>query len=225
MQYKGIENQIRRCSNGVGPKVCPHLDVVVIALCLVVLGFAHGSAWGLEEIATIDPLPPMDGPGERKLGWQWHYIDHDGKAGFMEKVVADGDTASYTRSDGCTWTRPVKGFAPATKWSDCPSSGTASVSFVSGDIWPLEVGNTFTWRYSGNSNLFAKVWKTKRSCTVMPSVRIRTVSGEHDVHKVHCEERWGTRTWWLSPQVGTAVAYRQITKRSKLLQEMTHIVP
>jgi len=59
----------------------------------------------------------------------------------------------------------------------------------------------------------------------MPSLRIRTVSGEYDVHKVHCKERWGTRTWWLSPQVGTAVAYRQVTKREELLQEMTRIDP
>ena len=204
---------------------CQSLNARSIVMCLLLFCFGSGSAWSLEEIATIDPLPPMDGPGERKLGWQWHYIDQDGKAGFMEKVAAEGDTASYTRTDGCQWTRPVKGFAPATKWKDCPSSGSASVSFVNGDIWPLKVGNTFTWSYRGNSNLIGKVWKTKRSCTVMPNLRIRIVSGEYDVHKLHCKERWGTRTWWLSPEVGTAVAYRQITKRGELLQEMTHIDP
>ena len=34
-------------------------------------------ALALDELATIDPLAPMDGPGERNIGWQWHYVDSD----------------------------------------------------------------------------------------------------------------------------------------------------
>lgn len=194
--------------------------------CLIVFVAMVGqSTWALEELQTIDPLPPLDGPGERSVGWQWHYIDQDGKAGYMEKVAASAETASYTRTDGCRWTRPVKGFAPALQWENCPSTGTAKVSFVHGDVWPLEVGKTFTWAYRGNSSLIGRAWKTSRNCQVMPSVRIRTVSGVSDVHKVECKERWGTRTWWLSHEVGTAVAYRQVTRRGTLLQEMTRIKP
>ena len=59
----------------------------------------------------------------------------------------------------------------------------------------------------------------------MKAVKIKTVSGIHDTFKVICEERWGTRTWWLSPTVGTAVAYEQETRRNGYLrQEMTKIV-
>ena len=189
--------------------------------CLIALQ----PALGLDEMAAIDPLAPMDGPGERNIGWQWHYVDSKGKAGYMEKVAGDEISASYERTDGCKWTRPVKGFAPATLWSDCPSTGTADVSFSTGVIWPLTVGARFTWSIKGSSNLFGRVWKSRRSCEVLPSLRIRTVIGEHDVHKLTCKERWGTRTWWLSPKVGTAIAYRQTTRRGVILQEMTHIIP
>ena len=190
-------------------------------LCLVML--TSQCVLALEELGEVEPLAPMDGPGERLIGWQWHYIDADGKPGYMEKVAGDGESASYERTDGCHWTRPVKGFAPATSWSDCPSSGNASVSFSEGEIWPLKVGAKFTWRIQGTSNLFGRAWKSERSCTVLPSIRIRTVIGESDVHKLHCKERWGTRTWWLSPEVGTAIAYRQTSRNGVVLQEMTHI--
>ena len=56
-------------------------------------------ALALDELATIDPLAPMDGPGERNIGWQWHYVDSDGKPGYMEKVAGDETTASYERTD------------------------------------------------------------------------------------------------------------------------------
>ncbi len=187
--------------------------------------FSSSSVIALEELQTIDPLPPMDGPGFRALGWQWHYVDADGKPGFMEKIAGDIVSATYKRSDGCSWTRPVKGFAPATQWSNCPSSGKADVSFAGGNIWPLTVGSKFTWKISGKSNLLSKAWQSSRSCEVQPSVRVRTVLGEYDVHKLYCKERWGTRTWWLSPKVGTAIAYRQTTRRGVILQEMTHIEP
>lgn len=196
------------------------------AWCLVVfLLVALRPAFALEEMEIIDPLPPLDGPGERAIGWQWHYIDQNGNTGYMEKVDATEQNASYKRTDGCSWIRPVKGFAPAQAWANCPSSGTATVAFVSGDIWPLEVGNVFIWRYRGNSSLIGRGWQTQRQCEVLPSMRIRTVLGEFDVHKVECKERWGTRTWWLSHEAGTAIAYRQVTRRGTLLQEMTHIKP
>ena len=190
-------------------------------VCLLVL--FSPTLWALEELAEIAPLAPMDGPGDRDIGWQWHYVDANGEPGYREKVAGDEFSASYERTDGCHWTRSIKGFAPASEWSDCPSTGKATVSFTEGDIWPLTVGAEFTWRIQGKSNLIGRVWKSGRSCTVLPSVRIKTVLGENDVHKLHCKERWGTRTWWLSPKVGTAIAYRQSSRRGVIMQEMTHI--
>ncbi len=183
------------------------------------------NALALTELESIDHLAPMPGPDKRNIGWEWHFTDQDGKPGFMRKVDGDDLEATYTRTDGCRWTRSTSGFAPAISWSGCPSSGTSSVELVKGKIWPLDTGQTFQYRIRGNSSLLPKAWSSSRSCEVTGQVRIEIRSGIHDTFKVVCKERWGTRTWWLSPEVGTAVAYRQTTKRGKIiLQEMDRIV-
>jgi len=195
----------------------------LLLLCLTLIPFRPVLAF--EEIEKLESLAPMPGPDQRPVGWEWHYIDQQGKAGYMRKVAESEQTASYKRSDGCQWTREVRGFAPATIWSNCPSTGVAKVEFSGGDIWPLKVGNKFSYKMQGKSSFFKFNWNGDRICEVRYGVRVKTVSGTHDTYKVVCIERWGTRSWWLSPDVGTAVAYQQETSRNELiLQEMTRIV-
>lgn len=190
----------------------------------IVLLLSVGNCYALEELDTIKDLVSMPGPDHRNIGWEWHYIDQKGEPGFMRKVAGTETTASYTRSDGCEWTRPIRGFAPATVWSNCPSTGQSKVTYIKGEIWPIKVGNQFNYSIKGSSSLFGSGWGSQRECKVKYSVRVRTVSGEYDTHKLVCEERWGTRSWWLAPSVGTAVAYQQKTFQGKLiLQEMTEI--
>lgn len=190
----------------------------------ILLGLTPVSATALEELETVEPLPPM-ARDAREVGWVWHYVDQAGKPGHMRLTATDGTTDTYARTDGCEWTRPVAGFAPAQWWRGCPSAGTATVTLDDSSIWPLEVGKTFEWTMSGRSNLIKAPWSGYRRCEVLPSVKVKTVLGTYDTHKVHCTERWGTRTWWLSPEVGTAIAYRQVTRRGTVLQEMTRLDP
>ncbi len=192
-------------------------------LCILLITSA--SARALEELERIELLEPMPGPDKRNIGWEWHYIDQNGKAGYMRKIGGTASTASYSRTDGCKWTRAIRGFAPALVWSDCPSSGNAEVEFNGGDIWPIKVGNKFSYRMQGSSSFIGFKWSGERNCEITYSVRVKTVAGEFDSFKLVCQERWGTRTWWLSPEVGTAVAYQQETGKDELiLQEMTKIV-
>lgn len=218
----------RHLSTPMIPTVARHIAAVsLVRRSLAILctaACALGSAQALEEIAALDPLPPMP-RDERSVGWEWHFIDQNGEPGHMRLTATDGISDTYQRTDGCVWTRPLQGFAPAQRWSGCPSSGTASVTLDDSAIWPLEVGKTFVWTMSGRSNLLKAPWRGYRRCEVLPSVRVKIVSGVFDTHKVHCEERWGTRTWWLAPEVGTAVAYRQKTRRGTVLQEMTRLQP
>lgn len=186
--------------------------------------FFCSSSHALDELTRLDELASMPGPDQRNFGWEWHYIDQNGKTGFMRKVAGTPTTASYSRTDGCEWVRPIRGFAPATIWSNCPSSGKSIVKFIEGDIWPIQVGNQFKYSITGSSSLLGSGWRSKRECEIVYSVRVKTVSGEYDTHKLVCEERWGTRSWLLAPSVGTAVAYQQKTFQGKLiLQEMTKI--
>ena len=120
------------------------LGLSILFLCVLVIS---NRALAIEILGPVDIDEPLDGPGFRAVGWQWHYIDQDGKPGYMEKVSSDVDKsgnelASYTRTDGCQWTRMVRGFAPAGQWSKCPSTGSSTVTFEEGDIWPLKVGNS-----------------------------------------------------------------------------------
>jgi len=201
-----------------------------LAIWLPVFVFS-GQVSALEELGKPESIAPLTGPGFRAIGWQWHYIDQDGNPGYMEKVASSTDSkgnelASYKRTDGCQWTRQVRGLAPAIKWKNCPSSGTAAVEFAGGNIWPLRTGNKFSYYIRGTSSLLASAWKTSRTCTVTDTVRIRIISGEFDTYKVACKERFGTRTWWLSPAIGTAVAYQHKPKRGQMvLQEFTRIEP
>lgn len=182
-------------------------------------------AYAVTEMGEISHLAPMPGPDQRNIGWEWHFVDQDGNTGFMRKVAGDQQQASYTRTDGCEWTRSTAGFAPATEWKHCPSSGAASVELIEDNIWPLKVGNTFDYTVKGKSSLLPSVWRSKRACKVVGQLAISIHSGTYDTFKVVCTERWGTRTWWLSPVVGTAVAYQQKTKRGEvIIQEMTKIV-
>jgi len=201
---------------------CCHVSrflTLLILLCFPLLATA------LTELEPVDNLAPMPGPDARKIGWEWHFIDQNGEPGHMRKVSGDDEQASYERTDGCAWTRSTSGFAPATNWSDCPSNGTSSVKILSDSLWPLQVGNSIVYSIQGTSSLIGRAWKSKRSCKVTNTVRIEIVSGIYDTFKVVCKERWGTRTWWLAPTVGTAVAYQQTTKRDGVVrQEMTKIV-
>jgi hypothetical protein len=202
------------------PNNYPLLYRAILCVLLTIGGSAHA----LEELERIELPLPMPGPDKRNIGWEWHYIDQNGKAGYMRKIAGTELTASYIRTDGCKWTRPILGFAPALVWSDCPSSGKAEVEFIDGDIWPIKVGNKFSYKMQGTSTFLNFKWSGKRNCEIAYSVRIRTVAGEFDSFKLVCHERWVVRTWWLSPEVGTAVAYQQETGKDKLiLQEMTKI--
>lgn len=195
--------------------------LIFIFSLLLLPHFAHA----LEELGPAGNLAPMAGPDKRNIGWEWHFIDEKGKPGFMRKVAGDDEVASYVRSDGCEWTRTTRGFAPATDWSTCPSTGKSTVTVLDDSLWPLQVGNKITYQVRGNSSLIGRAWSSKRSCEVVDTVKVETVGGVYDTYKVICKERWGSRTWWLSPEVGTAVAYQQKTRRDGFVQqEMTKIV-
>lgn len=201
---------------------CKYMNRLPILLLLLGLSL---ECQALTELETIDDLAPMAGPDFRKVGWQWHYLDENGELGYMVKVSGDDKTASYSRSDGCQWTRATSGFAPATQWSGCPSNGTSSVEILADSLWPLKIGNRIEYQVRGTSSLIGRAWGSKRGCEVTSTVKIEIPSGVYDTYKVVCKERWGTRTWWLAPSVGTAVAYQQKTKRGGLVrQEMQSIV-
>ena len=198
----------------------------LIKFCFITgLAMSFNQVYGFEELGEIGSAIPVLNMDERKVGWEWHFVDEDGNPGFMKKTADTATTASYWRSDGCTWTRMKSGFAPALEWENCPSSGTSAYELYGDPIWPLKVGNKFGYKGSGASKSKKKAKKFNRKCEVLSQQRLKTVLGEFDSYKVRCKDRWITRYWWLSPEVGTAVLYRQKNFIGGLLhEEMTSII-
>ena len=78
---------------------------VIAAACCIFLLLPGSFALALEELGAVQIIEPLDGPGFRAVGWQWHYIDQNGKAGHMTKLASSTDSAgnelaSYERTDG-----------------------------------------------------------------------------------------------------------------------------
>jgi len=121
-------------------------------LASIFLIFLPNDLIALEELEPVQGLDTIPGPDIRNVGWEWHYIDQDGKPGHMRKINGDDRHASYIRSDGCTWTRATSGFAPATTWSNCPSSGSSDVKILDDSLWPLQLGNRIDYQVSGTSS-------------------------------------------------------------------------
>jgi hypothetical protein len=126
----------------------------------------------------------------------------DGRPLESKLIEVNGDTQSWEDSDGCKWTRsyPSLYAAPSMSWTDCDgSSGTAAVQHVSGESWPMKVGNKWSFSVRGDS------WSTNRDCEVADTARARIALGEYDTFKVVCTDRWNTRTYYYAPSIGSYV--------------------
>ncbi len=181
--------------------------------------------WAYKELSVSQELAPMPKPKPYKVGRQWHYIEN-GKEGMSTFIAQKGEEFSYEDTDGCKFTvRGFKTFSPAVKWSGCKSAdGKHFVKFKGGTIWPLKVGNKFKYWASGNNNN-GDSWTLTRKCKVKEQVRVKTISGEYDTYKVICDDKYATRTWWVSPTLNATVLYKNVhIRRGARVQEMTRIV-
>ncbi len=188
----------------------PTVITVTLSLFLLAAGLADTPrAWAFKEKKVSKTLPSMPKP-TYNVGYKWHYIE-DGKKEGVWVVTATGNGTISWRGGDCTWTVPDRGFAPSRKWDHCGNpSGTQKARFKGGNIWPLRVGNKFSYSFKGRRTRGGgKSWSGVRECKVKKQVRIETVSGEYDTYKVVCEDRWNTHTWWLSPELKAVVRYRR----------------
>ena len=93
-------------------------------------------------IAWAGALGPMAKP-EQKVGGTWTALK-DGIVYSETLIARDGDLATYRNGDGCEWTDVYWGIAPTLSWASCPGAGDGAnkIVKVTGELWPLEVGNT-----------------------------------------------------------------------------------
>ncbi len=191
--------------------------LTILASAVILLGVPKAKAF--EELDVKITLPPMEKLDDRPVGYKW-VAQQDGEPFVRTLISRKGDVETRKTSDGCQYSR-FRGFAPSLKWSGCASTdGEQETKKPKGKIWPLAVGNTFKYEYSGfNDNGYS--WVGTRKCTVKAQVRVKTGTGEHDTFKVVCTDEWSTRTRYLSPKLKVSVLYvKDHTRRGNTTVEM-----
>jgi hypothetical protein len=160
----------------------------------------------VKELEVKTPLTPMPQP-QLQPGYTEVNV-YNGKEMTSTLVSEDATTRSWKRSDGCSATTPKTGFGPAFKWENCNGSTGSGTAKLDGEIWPLTVGKSWNYTYSG-SNARGATWSGTRSCTVKGTARIVTPAGEEDTFKVACTDHDSTHTYYVSPARKATVRYEQ----------------
>lgn len=113
------------------------------------------------------------------------------------------------------------GFAPSLDWSKCKpwKDGSQTIKKTNGSIWPLQVKNKIKYSYTGEYTAGVDTWKESRSCRVDKQVRVKVPAGEFDTYRVKCKQSGGNnRTWWISPELGETVAFKNKHGLSELVK-------
>ena len=179
-----------------------NLRNLVMTMGLITLA----SCAAVKELEVKTPLAPMPQP-QLQVGYA-EVILFNGKEMTSTLVAEDATSRSWSRSDGCSATTPKTGFGPAFSWANCNGSTGTGNAKLEGDIWPLEVGKSWTYTYSG-ANARGATWSGTRSCTVKTTVRIPTPAGDEDAFKIACRDHDSAHTYYVSPARKATVRYEQ----------------
>jgi hypothetical protein len=176
-----------------------------VLLLIIALSVVVGCAT-VKELEVSAPLAPMPQP-QLRPGYTEVTL-YNGKEMTSTLVSEDANSRSWKRSDGCQATTPKTGFGPAYRWENCNGSTGTATAKLEGEIWPLAVGKTWSYTYSG-SNARGASWSGTRSCSVRGTARIATPAGEEDTFKVACRDHDSTHTYYVSPARKATVRYEQ----------------
>ena len=215
----------------------PVLTAVAVTLCGVGLQACMATKQLIEERPAAALMDPMEKvvlfPKTRFL--QLDSLDNNAERYWdVTAVNADGSYQG-TAVNGCSWTNDGTIFSPSLTWDNCGKnpewkSGRIELISSSGSLWPLELGNTASWKYTDYSTVNGKKGSIKtRKCEVVGVVNITVAQGDLDTYKVQCKHRTGggntmTRTWYMHPEKGE-VKYvrRHSTEGVRAIHETTGV--
>lgn len=173
----------------------------------------HGCATSTEKRPANVTLPPMERPADPQIGDLYISIEDAEKEVRVEVIGIDSEAVAYETNDGCVFALPKSGFAPVSKFAGCEgSSGVQDVTLTNGSPWPLSVGTSWQYRFSG-TNTDGDTWQGVRTCRVEGAVRVTAPIGTYDTFEVVCDEPNRTRTYYASPELGAAVVFMRHDKR------------
>lgn len=139
--------------------------------------------------------PPLRSVGDKSI---WRY--KDGTEITYEITAVDEETISGRASDGCTWKSVIAGWGPAVEWKNCNSSSGSHKVKRTGNLYPLQVGNSEKWKYRGK-NSKGNTWSGTRKCEVRGTEKVTVPAGTFETYHVVCEEKSGRYEWHYSPEL------------------------
>ena len=162
VEFKHEEGIMSRIHGGL-------LTVLVAAGAALLTGCA--SAPPLKEQAVSKPLAPMP-KAERELGYKIISL-RDGTEFVRTLTEQTADTETWTDSTGCRVVLPRTGFAPTLEFINCEgNSGRQTITLLRGTPYPLILGSTWVYAFSGSSNRGTQ-WRGERHCAVDSTARIK----------------------------------------------------
>ncbi len=193
------------------PRLKPFPGFVALTFSLTALLWSHGAWAAKPEISkTKAALSPMEKPAALNLGYKIVYLADGEEA--STTLTENADTLAWIRSDGCQYEKDQNEpwFTPTLNWQDCAPSPDGEQSFMlKGEIWPLAAGKKWKYQRNGRNEKGAS-WTTTTTCKVdKKTYHVKTSFGAWDTYKVECKDRVFDRTWYVSPEAGSWVYYKQ----------------
>jgi hypothetical protein len=165
-------------------------------------------------------LEPMAKPASLPAEVAWA-----GKGGGTYKLVeSQGDKVTWVRlSEGeeeCIWSNDGW-FSPTWEWKGCGGDGGDGHQEASkeGDIWPLQVGKMETYQVQGKDEKYT--WQTTRTCEVKDAVMLTVAESQHPTYEVVCADKYSTRTWYISPEMGQVLRYKRVHNKRGVVEDIT----
>lgn len=155
---------------------------------------------------------------------QVRYHQKDIKKGadrsFQINSVNDDGSVQGVSNEDCSWTDRADPVSPGINWNKCVDdpdwhSGTVKGLVSKGSLWPLEVGNTASYKFQFVDANGKAGSPNHRRCKVEGVVNIDVAIGNVDAYKVVCKRSKGdwnqTRIWYFSPEYQVSVKYTKIS--------------
>ena len=129
-----------------------------------------------------------------------------GKETAFKTAKLDGSIAEiHVSPTGCRAVVDLSSYLPVLSWRDCSgSTGSHKMEKRSGGLFPLAVGNTESWQFTGR-NEKGNTWSGMRSCKVAGTANVTVPAGNFDTYHVICRERSARYDYWFAPEIGSNV--------------------
>lgn len=167
------------------------------AICVTAFLLMGCSTRPIPELAPASSVIPPIEVSRAVVGDEFHFINRDGRKGIAKTVAVTGThVTTHTTSKGsktpCVWKVKRNALAPWVEWKNCGSSGSNTSKRIGSSAFPLAVGSTESWDYSGTSNTGSN-WSSTRDCAVETAVKVNVPAGSFDALHIVCEDKWWVR--------------------------------